>query len=140
MILVEAALAQLLEPLRPLPAEQVALPEALGRTLAEDVAARRTQPPVAVSAMDGYALRAADVAAVPTRLRVIGSAPAGHPFHGTLRPGEAVRIFTGGPVPEGADCVVIQEDTERTAEDAVTVRESASVGRHIRAAGIDFRE
>jgi molybdopterin molybdotransferase len=139
MISVEEARRRLLEPLQPLGAEQVAVSEALGRVLAEDVAARRTQPPWPVSAMDGYAVRAADVASVPARLRVVGAVPAGQAHSGTVGPGEAVRIFTGAPVPAGADAIVIQEDAERDG-DIVTMREAARPGAHIRPAGLDFRE
>jgi molybdopterin molybdotransferase len=139
MMSVEEALARLLAPLATLPAETVALPQALGRVLAEDVVARRTQPPFPASAMDGYAVRAADVATVPARLAVIGSVPAGSAFAGRVGPGQAVRIFTGAPVPEGADCIVIQEDADRDGE-SVIVREGAPVGRYVRAAGLDFRE
>ncbi len=138
MISVEEALSRFLAPLKPLAAEQVGVSEGLGRVLAEDVVSRRTQPPFAASAMDGYAVRAADVAHVPTRLRVIGAAPAGSAFSGTLGPREAVRIFTGAPVPQGTDTIVIQEDTTR--EDGwVTVHEGAPVGRYIRPEGLDFR-
>jgi molybdopterin molybdotransferase len=87
--------------------------------------------------MDGYAVKAADVTSVPATLRVVGSAPAGRPFDGTVRSGEAVRIFTGAVVPDGADAIVIQEDTT-TEADRVTVTERARVGRHIRVAGLDF--
>jgi len=139
MISVEEARRRLLEPLRPLGAEQVALSDAVGRVLAEDVVARRTQPPWDVSAMDGYAVRAADVAAVPARLIVVGSVPAGQAYGGTLGRGEAVRIFTGAPMPKGADAVVIQEDTERQG-DGVEVREAAPKGHYVRPAGLDFRE
>jgi molybdopterin molybdotransferase len=139
MIAVEEALRRLLDPLRPVGTEQVAVTAALGRVLAEDVAARRTQPPFDASAMDGYAVRAADVARVPATLRVVGAVPAGQSFAGRIGPGEAVRIFTGAPVPEGADAIVIQEDTERTG-DTVLVKEAGIVGRHIRPAGLDFRE
>ncbi len=139
MISVEEAQQRLIAMIAPLGAEQVALSDALGRVLAEDVAARRTQPPWDVSAMDGYAVRAADVAQVPTRLKVIGSAPAGQAFGGAVKPGEAVRIFTGAPVPAGADAIVIQEDTERQGE-IVEVREGAPKGRYVRPAGLDFRE
>jgi molybdopterin molybdotransferase len=138
MISVEEALQRITGALEQVPAEQVSLADALGRVLARDVAARVTQPPAAVSAMDGYAVRAADLASVPARLRVIGVAPAGRAFDGSLGPGEAVRIFTGGPVPDGADAVVIQEDTAAD-DDAVIVRESAAPGRHVRPAGLDFR-
>ena len=139
MISVEEARQRLLAPLTPLAAEQVSLADALGRVLAEDVAARRTQPPFAASAMDGYAVRAADVARVPARLNVVGSVPAGQAYAGTVERGEAVRIFTGAPVPAGADTVVIQEDTARDG-DIVTVRESAAEGQFVRPAGLDFRQ
>jgi molybdopterin molybdotransferase len=89
--------------------------------------------------MDGYAVRADDVAKVPARLKVVGGAPAGQSYDAALQPGEAVRIFTGAPVPEGADCIIIQEDTDRDG-DWVTVREGAPAGRHIRPAGLDFKE
>jgi len=139
MISVEEARRRLLEPLLPLGAEQVALSEALGRVLAEDVAARRTQPPWDVSAMDGYAVRAADVAHVPARLKVVGAAPAGQAYAGTVGRGQAVRIFTGAPMPQGADAVVIQEDTLRQG-DTVEIREGAAAGTYVRPAGLDFRE
>src|SRR5437667_956606 len=103
MISVDAALQRLLAPLEPLAAEQISLVEGLGRVLAEDIVSRHTQPPFAVSAMDGYAVRAIDVATVPARLRVLGAVPAGSAFAGTVGAGEAVRIFTGAPVPAGAD-------------------------------------
>ncbi len=139
MISVEEARQRLLAALKPLGAEQVALSEAVGRVLAEDVAARRTQPPWPVSAMDGYAVRGADVARMPAILRVVGTVPAGQAYAGTVGREEAVRIFTGAPMPEGADTVVIQEDTERQG-DMVDVREAAPVGANVRPAGLDFRE
>jgi molybdopterin molybdotransferase len=139
MISVEEARDRLLAPLRPLGAEQVALTDALGRVLAEDLVSRRTQPPFAVSAMDGYAARAADLSAIPARLRVVGAVPAGQSFAGVVGAGEAVRIFTGAPVPAGADCIVIQEDTEREG-DVVVVTEAAPAGRYVRPAGLDFRD
>ena len=139
MISVEEARRRLLAPLAAVGAEQVALSEAVGRVLAEDVAARRTQPPFAVSAMDGYAVRASDVVRVPARLKVVGSVPAGQAYGATVGHGEAVRIFTGAPVPAGADSVVIQEDTERDG-DSVTVREAPPEGHYVRPAGLDFRE
>src|SRR5258708_36267118 len=105
------ALAAVLSGAEPLAEEMVALDAAYHRVLARDVAARRTQPPLAMSAMDGYALRAADASHVAARLKVIGEVAAGRPFERAVGPGEAVRIFTGGVVPEGADAVVIQEDT-----------------------------
>ncbi len=123
----------------PLAAEQVGLEVALGRVLAEDLASRRGQPPVAVSAMDGYAVRARDIANVPVTLKVIGEAPAGTEFNGKIGAGEAVRIFTGGPVPDGADAIVIQENTDLGAE-AVMVKETVKPGAYIRQAGLDFKE
>lgn len=138
MISVAEAQERLIAMIAPLGAEQVALSDALGRVLAEDLVARRTQPPWPVSAMDGYAVRAADVAKIPARLRVVGAVPAGQAYPGTVASGEAVRIFTGAPVPEGADCIVIQEDTERQG-DFVEIREGAPHGRYVRPAGLDFR-
>lgn len=119
--------------------EQVALPDAHGRVLAEDVASRVTQPPLAVSAMDGYAVRAEDVAEVPADLKIVGEVPAGGFHDGTIGPGEAVRIFTGAALPAGADAIVIQEDTERDGE-TVTVQEGVAAGRYVRKAGLDFAE
>jgi molybdopterin molybdotransferase len=116
----------------------LALPEAAGRVLARPVLARLTQPPAAVSAMDGYALRAAD-GVLGARLAVIGAAPAGHPFVGSVGPGQAVRIFTGGFVPEGADSILLQEDAE-AADGAVVVKESVAAGRWVRKRGLDFAE
>jgi len=137
VISVEEALKRLLEPLKPLAAEQVALADAFGRVLAEPLIARRTQPPAALSAMDGYAVRASDVASVPARLRVVGSVPAGQSYARAVNSGEAVRIFTGAPLPAGADAIVIQEDTERDG-DIVIVRQGAPKGRYVRPAGLDF--
>jgi molybdopterin molybdotransferase len=134
---VEEALDRLLALLTPVGAEQVPLAEAFGRVLAEDIAARRTQPPAALSAMDGYAVRAADVATLPARLKVVGSVPAGKAYAGLVRPGESVRIFTGAPLAEGTDTIVIQEDTERDG-DWVVVRESGPRGHYVRPAGLDF--
>jgi len=138
MISVEEAQHRLIAPLKPLGAEQVALTDAFGRVLAEAVVARRTQPPWPVSAMDGYAMRASDLAEIPARLKVVGAVPAGQAYDGTVKPGEAVRIFTGAPVPDGADCVVIQEDTARGG-DTVEIRAATTTGRNIRPAGLDFR-
>lgn len=122
-----------------LTAETVPLAEANGRTLAVDLVARRTQPPFNASAMDGYALRGAD-ATEGAVLRVIGEAPAGRAFEGHIGPGEAVRIFTGAPVPEGADTVLIQENAEALPESKVRVVEAPATGRNIRIAGLDFRD
>lgn len=136
---VSDALAAVLAGAEPLPEEMVALHDAFHRVLARDVAAGRTQPPQAMSAMDGYAVRAIDTAKVDVQLTVIGEVAAGRPFTGTVGAGEAVRIFTGGVVPEGADAVVIQEDTVANGK-RITVKEAAIAGRHIRPAGVDFRE
>ena len=137
MISVEEAQGRLLGPLDQLPAEQISLSYGLGRVLAEDPAARRTQPPFAVSAMDGYAVRAADLSGLPATLRIVAEVPAGAGFGGRVGPGEAVRIFTGAPLPEGTDTIVIQEDTERLA-DRVRVLEAAPRGRYVRREGLDF--
>src|SRR4051794_18574222 len=134
---VAEALARVLADADPLPAESAPLLEAHGRVLAADLKALRTQPPANVSAMDGYAARAADVTNAPTRLKLIGEVAAGHPFKGEVHAGEVARIFTGGVVPPGADTIVIQENTVRTG-DVVVVNTSATKGRHIRAAGLDF--
>lgn len=136
MISVEEARARILSGLHPTPAELVALANAWGRVTAGPVRARLTQPPADVSAMDGYALRAAD-GALGARLRVIGTAPAGHPFSGGVGAGDAVRIFTGSIVPAGADGILLQEDATRDGE-LVTVNEAVVAGRHIRRAGQDF--
>jgi molybdopterin molybdotransferase len=136
---VTEALSAVLAGAGPLPEEMVALDAAHHRVLARDLAALRTQPPRAMSAMDGYAVRAADASHAAAWLKVIGEVAAGRPFEKMVGKGEAVRIFTGGVVPEGADAVVIQEDT--VVEDGgITITEAATVGRHIRPAGIDFRE
>lgn len=139
---VEEALERILAALTPLPAEMVPVSESLGRVTAEPIRARRTQPPVAVSAMDGYAVRAEDVATVPATLRRVGSAPAGGVYPGRLGRGETVRIFTGGPVPDGADAIVIQEDVDAASEAdgaSIVVREAVAAGTFIRPAGLDFR-
>jgi molybdopterin molybdotransferase len=133
------ALAAILAGAEPLPEEMAALDTAFHRVLARDVAARRTQPPQAMSAMDGYAVRAADAADLTARLRVIGEVAAGRPFVRKLGRSEAVRIFTGGVIPDGADSVIIQEDTAIQG-DIITITEAAKPGRNIRAAGVDFRE
>jgi molybdopterin molybdotransferase len=133
------ALSAVLEGAEPLPEEMVALDAAHHRVLARDVTALRTQPPLAMSAMDGYAVRSADASAVAARFKVIGEVAAGRPFEKTVGKGEAVRIFTGGVIPEGADAVIIQEDTV-VEGGGITITEPAIPGRHIRPAGIDFRE
>lgn len=142
MISVAEARARIVDAIAPLPPEQIPVSDSLGRVLVEDAAARRTQPPLPVSAMDGYAVRAEDVASLPAELKVVGYAPAGAAYDGTVGAGEAVRIFTGAPVPDGADTIVIQENTE-TDEGSETVRVvdgAAPAGRFVRPAGLDFAE
>src|ERR1700722_8113367 len=138
MISVAEALARVLASARkPVGRESVTIEAALGRTLASDLCALRTQPPFANSAMDGYALRAADTARLPARLRIIGESAAGRAFAGTVGANEAVRIFTGAPMPEGADTVLIQENAERDG-DFLIARTSEAPRRNVRDAGIDF--
>ena len=136
---VTEALSAVLAGAEPLPEEMVALDAAHHRVLARDVAALRTQPPQAMSGMDGYAVRSADASAVAARLKVIGEVAAGRPFGKTVGKGEAVRIFTGGVVPEGADAIIIQEDTV-VEGGGITITEAAIAGRHMRPAGVDFRK
>src|SRR5690242_7694055 len=133
MISVEQATARIAAAFSPLEPETVLLKSAAGRVLASDIIASVDQPPFAVSAMDGYAVRAADVAHAPVTLKVIGAAPAGHPFEGIVSSGEAMRLFTGSVVPEGADTVVIQENTD-CGPSQVTVNAGSPAGRHIRPA------
>lgn len=139
MISVAEARARIVSRFEPLAAETVPLSQAAGRILATDIAARVTQPPVAVSAMDGYAVRSADTQAADATLHCIGEAPAGRSFDGAVQTGTAVRIFTGGPVPAGADAILIQENTSRDG-DTVTVIQPVDTGRYIRPAGLDFSE
>ncbi len=139
MISVDEARQRISGAVQPLDTEVVGLTDALGRVLARDVAARLTQPPAAVSAMDGYAVRAADVASVPATLTCVGEVPAGQSFDREVGPGETVRIFTGAPVPAGADAIVIQEDAGQEG-DVVTVREGVASGTYVRPAGLDFTE
>ncbi len=140
---VAEALSRVLAAAEPLPGEATPLADAHGRVLASDLAALRTQPPAAVSAMDGYAVRAADVAKVPARLKLVGEVAAGHPFDGTVGPGEAARIFTGGVLPPGTDTIAIQENATRETSaqggDNVVVTESSVKGKHVRVEGLDFK-
>ncbi|WP_299191095.1 gephyrin-like molybdotransferase Glp [uncultured Litoreibacter sp.] len=135
MITVNEALDALFALVEPLRSETVPLTEAAGRTLARDVAATRAQPPFSSSAMDGYAI--SGDAAVGDVLAVIGEAAAGHAFDGAVKPGQAVRIFTGAPVPEGGTRVLIQENVTRDG-DVITVTEPHGDGTHIRPKGGDF--
>lgn len=135
---VREALARILADVTPLEAEFVAIAEAAGRTLAADLAALLTQPPFDASAMDGYAVRSADVAKLPATLEVAGEAAAGRPFKGCIGPMQAVRIFTGAPVPAGADGIVIQENADASGT-RVVVREGRPDPAHIRPHGGDFK-
>jgi molybdopterin molybdotransferase len=139
LLSVADALARVLDGVTPLPREDAPLTDAAGRVLADDIAALRTQPPADLSAMDGYAVRAADVATVPVTLRLVGEVAAGHPFQGRVGEREAARIFTGGVVPPGTDTIVIQENTKRDG-DRVIVGTPSQAGRHIRRAGLDFKQ
>lgn len=133
------ALALLLEGAGPAGSETVLLAQASGRVLSTDLVALRTQPPFAASAMDGYALRASDIAHTPATLRIIGEAAAGHPFLGEVKPGEAVRISTGAPVPQGADTVVMQENAQAGGGHVVFAKPTPQ-GHSVRPKGLDFTE
>ncbi len=138
MLSVDEARDRILAALSPTAAETVALAQAWGRVLARPVLSRVTQPPADVSAMDGYAVRAAD-ATLGAVLTLVGTSPAGHPWQGTVGAGQTVRIFTGGFMPAGADGVLLQEDA--TAEGtAITVNEAVRAGRWVRPRGLDFSE
>ncbi|NQV56304.1 MAG: molybdopterin molybdotransferase MoeA, partial [Rhodospirillales bacterium] len=139
MISVAEARAAVLAGVSRLAPEEVMVTEASGRVLAEDIASRITQPPAAVSAMDGYAVRAADVGRVPATLTLIGESAAGGEFEGSLGAGQTVRIFTGAPLPEGADAIVIQEDTD-VSGDQITMKEAAPAGKYVRPAGLDYKQ
>jgi molybdopterin molybdotransferase len=136
---VDEAKARIISDVLPLPAEEVPLSQTLGRVLARDVKAKRDQPPFRASAMDGYAVRLADIEKVPIRLKLVGTAHAGHAYTRTVSAGEAVRIFTGAPVPKGADTVVIQENTTAEAK-TVIIDQAPRLGAHVRAQGLDFRK
>jgi molybdopterin molybdotransferase len=136
MISVEQALSRILDLFDPLDIEDVPIAHAMGRVLARDISATHNQPPFAGSAMDGYAVRNADIATGAT-LTVIGESAAGTRFNGNVRTGQAVRIFTGAPVPEGADRILIQEDCTRT-DNTITVSDNIDTKTYIRPAGGDF--
>lgn len=137
MIAVGDARARILSALSPLGTETISIGDAGGRVLRADVVAARSHPAADISAMDGYAVRGADVAGAPASLALIGEAPAGGMFSGTLGAGEAVRILTGGIVPKGADTIIIQENVSRDGA-RITVNEPGTPGKHIRRAGMDF--
>lgn len=134
---VEEALARVLAGAEVTAPEDVPLLAANGRVLAADLPSRLTQPPFDASAMDGYAVRARDVATVPATLRLIGESAAGRGFSEALGDGTCVRISTGAPVPDGADCIIIQENVE-AGSGSITVREVGRAGQHIRIRGFDF--
>lgn len=138
LIPVEEARARILDKVKPLPSEEVTLDKALGRVLAKPVKARRDQPPFDGSAMDGYAVIAADLAQTPVTLKLIGTSAAGHGFRGKVNRGSCVRIFTGAPMPKGADAVVIQENVQASG-DQVTILQPVKPEQNVRAAGLDFR-
>ncbi len=138
LIPVEDALSRVLASVdKPVSIEHVPLIRCAGRALAEDVSALRDQPPFPASAMDGYAIRGVDADHAPTPFQVIGTSAAGQRFSGTVGPRQAVRIFTGAPLPDGTDTIIIQEDTERSG-DQVIVKERPRHGQHIRETSLDF--
>ena len=136
---VEDAKKQILADVELTQAETVTVDAAAGRVLAEDLTAKRNQPPFNASSMDGYAVKAGDVASTPCKLALIGEAAAGQAFNGEITNGQCTRIFTGAPVPKGADCVIMQENTRRQGNE-VEFLESAPVGNFIRPIGLDFKD
>ena len=137
---VDEARARILDGLVPGGTERCALADAIGRVLASDVASRLSLPPEAVSAMDGYAARHCDCQTIGTTLTRIGESAAGRPWDGSLAAGETVRIFTGAVVPDGADCIILQEDVDADSENdgaAITIKEVPGSGQFIRPAGLD---
>jgi len=139
MIPVAEALEHVTSSLSALEPEEVMLADCLGRVLAEDTGSKVSHPPVAVSSMDGYAVRAEDLGDVPARLKVVGESQAGGGYDGEVAPGQSVRIFTGAPLPDGADAVIMQENT-KAGEGVVTILEGVPRGNFIRPAGMDFSE
>jgi len=137
LVPVDEALRRILDGVDPLGDEAVALAQARGRVLAGDLKALRQQPPFPASAMDGYAVRQSDAASPGKSLRLIGESVAGRGFHEPMPPGACVRIFTGAPIPDGADTILIQENAEQV-EHTVTVREAPVLGQFVRRAGLDF--
>ncbi|MEM1318084.1 MAG: gephyrin-like molybdotransferase Glp [Pseudomonadota bacterium] len=138
LLSVADALSRILADTCPLSAEDVAIEDAAGRILASDLTARRDQPAFDASAMDGYALRSADVHGVPTNLTLVGESAAGHPFTGTVSRGQCVRIFTGARLPDGADTIAIQENVRANGTD-IFIDKAEQSGRYIRRAGLDYR-
>ena len=141
MISVAEARERIRSALTPVGIEPVSLDQALGRVTATPLLARRTQPPKDVSAMDGYAVRGADVQSVPVTLTVVAEVAAGGSYETEVPAGHCVRIFTGAPLPVGTDTIVIQEDADADEQTGtVTIRESARTGTYVRKAGLDFAE
>lgn len=142
MITVEEALKTILEKIPFKGVEKVPIGGSLGRVLAEDIVARRANPPMDNSAMDGYALVSTDVASAtpenPVRLKVIGEVAAGYAADKPLQSGQAIRIMTGAPIPPGADSVIMQEDTEKDGDD-ILVKDKTEVEENIRLAGEDVK-
>ncbi len=137
MISVAEALERVIAGLKPLGTETVPLQQGLGRVLARDCHANLTYPPSAISAMDGYAVKASDTTSAPVTLNQIGASQAGGGFDGAIASGQCVRIFTGAPLPAGSDAIVMQENTEAT-DDSITVLEGVLAGTFVRPAGMDF--
>jgi molybdopterin molybdotransferase len=138
---VSEAANRLLDRARPLERTEILkLAQVNGRVLSHDLAARLTQPPFHASAMDGYALRAADAPRIASELSVVGTASAGHAFEGIVRQNQAVRIFTGAPLPQGADSILIQEDAEIIEDGRIRTKVDVLLGRHVRPRGQDFAE
>ena len=139
LLSVEDAVQQITQAMPEMRPETITLENGLGRVLANDIHARVSHPPHDVSAMDGYAVALADLDATDT-LTVIGESAAGHPFDAVIKPGTAIRIFTGAHLPPGADAIVIQEDTQPADGNTVTILEKPSPNRYIRPKGQDFAE
>lgn len=140
LLAVDEALERILEGVQPVAAESLPLSQAADRVLAAPVAALRTHPPFDASAMDGYAVRAADIENAPATLDVIGVSAAGHGFAGSVTPGTAVRIFTGAPLPQDADTILIQENARPIEDSRIEALQAVASGRHIRRSGLDFAE
>ena len=139
LIPAEDALGIVLDGASAIGEEMLPLKKAANRTLSQDLVSLRTQPPFDASAMDGYAVLQSDVQTLPAKLTVIGESKAGTPFDNPVGQGEAVRIFTGAVVPEGADTIIIQENTN-AADGEVEILSSNTQGKFIRNAGLDFAE
>lgn len=139
MITVEQAFERIVSNANPLSIEKIDVAKASGRVIAAPIAARRSQPAANMSAMDGYAVRSADLGDDLIRLKLIGESAAGHPFSGSIAKGETIRIFTGAVLPDGADQVIIQENVDED-NGFITTRAGAETGANIRLKGIDFLE